>query len=325
MQPPRKKDPHIKWIAFLILLNFALLSIVGGIFFFWESYTQEKLSDILSAYPFVSPARNLIDQKDFITNLVPLREDIKKIVDSFESVATTSIYIEALNSGASITLQKDVRVFPASLAKIPLAMAVIKNIEEGGWAFDTMLPVEEKHIDSRSGTLYERVRDGDGITVKQLLEEMLVHSDNTAYETLLSHMKERDWSNISDLIGLAALYDFEGKILLAEYIKMFRSLYTASYLTRESSEYILELLSLTGFNNFIVQGLPSYQSFSHKWGKNIERNVFADVGIVYLPDRPFLIGILVQSYEDTPEAGEKTAQTIMKAVAERTYSYMRDY
>jgi D-alanyl-D-alanine carboxypeptidase len=53
------------------------------------------------------------------------------------SKKSISIYYEQLNSGANISVNKDLRLWPASLTKLPVALVVMKKIESGGWSEDT--------------------------------------------------------------------------------------------------------------------------------------------------------------------------------------------
>jgi len=44
-----------------------------------------------------------------------------------------SVYFEYLPTGANISINKDAEFFPASLLKVPVAMAIAKKIDKREW------------------------------------------------------------------------------------------------------------------------------------------------------------------------------------------------
>lgn len=72
--------------------------------------------------------RHFMEEKNIITTLQPIREKYREIVEKNGS-DSISLYFEYLNTGANISINPDLRILPASLIKVPLAMAVMKKIE----------------------------------------------------------------------------------------------------------------------------------------------------------------------------------------------------
>lgn len=63
---------------------------------------------------------------DLLTTVQPIREKLHTLFQE-ESLEHTSLYFEYLNTGANISINQDIRILPASLIKVPLAMAVMKK------------------------------------------------------------------------------------------------------------------------------------------------------------------------------------------------------
>ena len=82
-----------------------------------------------NAYPLIDPARNLIGQEHFFSTIEPLRKALKSYVQSEKIEAT--IYVEYLNTGANIHINPEGRYWPASLTKLPIAIATMSTIEKG--------------------------------------------------------------------------------------------------------------------------------------------------------------------------------------------------
>jgi beta-lactamase class A len=125
-------------------------------------------------------------EEDIITTLQPIREKFRDIVAK-EGPNSISIYFEYLSTGANISINPDLRILPASLIKVPLAMAVMKKIELGDWNLDNELVLMKEDRDINWGEVYKRPI-GSTITIRELIEEMLLNSDNTAYHILYRNL-----------------------------------------------------------------------------------------------------------------------------------------
>ncbi len=73
-----------------------------------------------------------------------------------------------------------------STYKLPIAIEVLARVDEGKERLDRVVTVERRHFSSGSGILTDLFRRGDlALSVRNLLELMLVVSDNTATAILL--------------------------------------------------------------------------------------------------------------------------------------------
>lgn len=315
-----------KRLTFLSLM-LVITNALWGCYFF-ASGSEESLQSFTNEFPLVDPARNFIPQSDYIVNLQPLRE---KLLDLSSNLTTeqVSIYIEFLNTGANISINPDTYIWPASLTKVPLALAAMKKVERGEWDLANELVLMPGDADDKSGDLENPLAEypiGTRFTIEQLLEELLVKSDNTAYFILLRNVHKDDLKGVIEGIGIESLFSEEGKVSAKEYSRILRSLYTASYLDREGSEKILSLLDESEFNDFLSYSVYDSVPFPHKYGEYIPYNAYSDSGIVYIPNRPVLISVMFQGNEkgDLEEERAK-AQSFMRTVFDETYSYLTAY
>jgi beta-lactamase class A len=104
---------------------------------------------------------------------------------------------------------------------------------------------------------------------------------------------------------------------------MFRSLYVSSFLNKENSQKLLQWLFESSMKDFLASGLPSDIPFAHKFGENMAAHVFSDSGIVYLPNRPYLLTVMIQGDGSATEREQATA--LMKSISEKTYQYINSY
>jgi hypothetical protein len=86
-----------------------------------------------------------------------------------------------------------------------------------------------------------------------------------------------------------------------------------------NSEKLIKMMADSETNDFLSKGIPKNIPFSHKVGISDEKNVYLDAGIVYLPNRPYFLIVMV----NTPD--ENKAKAEMKEISEKVYSYVSEY
>ena len=310
-----------------IYLIIAALGITAGVFFaglFFWSQRPSAIQSFENPYPLIDPARSFIAQENYITTLQPLREKLRAMAGEFDS-DSVSVYVEFLNTGANISINSDNYIWPASLAKIPLALAVMKKVESGDWKLSNelvLLPGDKNTESGDAENPLDEYPTGTRFTIETLLKELLVNSDNTAFFILGRNLHDDEIKQVVDGLGLEELFSAEGRVSAKEYSRLFRALYTASFLNREHSEMLLQWLDDSPFNEFLSRDIPESVPFPHKYGEKINLNVYADSGIVYIPNRPYIITVLVQGDETAPFEKEKArAAEFMRAVSRYAYNY----
>jgi len=157
-----------------------------------------------------------------------------------------SFYFEDLKSGFIYGYNEHVKMTSAGCMKLPVVMAVLKDVEEGKISLDDNILLTSKDRVEGSGILKEL--NSREYTIKELIIVTLIESDNTATQKLVGIMgfdnldrkfKEMGLkdTNMNDMpgspINLTTSYDLSlcWKILKNE-----------EYLTSEHSRYIIELL-----------------------------------------------------------------------------------
>lgn len=314
-----KKSEKNKNINIKIVFLLALLVILStALFWTYFFHIPQKLSkageDINPKYELLNPARKFVKQENLIVNFQPLRDELKK----FEGNKNISIYFEYLNTGANISVNKDAEFWPASLLKVPVAMAVAKKVERGEWRWDNKLVLMASDKDEKFGTLYNEPT-GSTYTIEELVKRVLVDSDNTANFILVRNLEESEIIGVYDHIGLKDFFYASGSIGAKKYSVIFRALYNSSYLSEQNSQKLLGYLSQTQFKNYIQNALPQDVIFSHKIGEDIEKGVYLDSGIVYLKNRPYVLTVMINLKDETEAEG------MMKEISGHVYEYVNGY
>ncbi len=261
--------------------------------------------------------------KHFIINFAPLKNSLAAVQKKYSQ--STYIYFDYLNNASWVGLGERDMFTAASTIKVPLAMAVYRSIEEGKLKPSDAYTLQTSDLDSNFGNLY-KVGAGKTYTVEELVKIMLEYSDNTAMNALYSVM-----SNIGISNPLDDVYTFMGwdnnylgqdsnvqyqNINVKTLSNMLIALYNAKYDNAADSNQILYYLDESPFNDKIVNGVPEDIAVAHKIGISDENNTFSDCGIVYAPNRNYLLCL------GSSGADEKTADAFMTDVSKKVYDYV---
>src|SRR5205809_36324 len=96
----------VRWVHSLIIIPL-LITNIATVFILNNRNEQKSFKN---PYPLVDPARELVSQENYLVNIQPLREELNKLVDE-NGKDSISLYYEQLNSGANITINKDLRLW----------------------------------------------------------------------------------------------------------------------------------------------------------------------------------------------------------------------
>ncbi|MDP4009569.1 MAG: serine hydrolase [Candidatus Shapirobacteria bacterium] len=239
-------------------------------------------------------------------NLNSLKHKIEGFLDNeieAKHISLASIYYRDLNNGPWFGINERELFSPASLVKVPLMIAYLKASESDPNILNQQLTNTKTYNPKEQNIAPDEViEDNKSYTIDDLIRRMIVYSDNLAYDLLSENMEDQKIVQVfKDLdVDISQAYtDPNGNILsVKDYASFFRILFNSSYLSKANSEKALHLLSQTTFKNGIVATLPKNIITSHKFGEryytaNQERQLH-DCGIVYSPNKPFLICIMTR-------------------------------
>lgn len=256
-----------------------------------------------SGYTFISP---LLDyqgpQQIKEGKVLSTARKIEDYIDSqksAEDITYASVYMRELNNGPWFGINEKDDFSPASLLKVPVAIAILKKAEGDPSLLEKK--IINKSIDDGAVQNIEptsRLKEDGKYTVWELIEHMILYSDNKAKNLLLSSFNDDDLNRIyHDLgIGVPGSGQLEDFMSVKEYATFFRILYNASYLNKQTSNKLLELLSRIDYKQGIVAGIPRGTTISHKFGERGmgEIKQLHDCGIIYYPKNPILLCIMTR-------------------------------
>ena len=302
----------------LIILTISIVLNLILAYYIWLG-NLGKPSNVKEAnqnYSYLSKRIFAEDQNDLLINFINLRTPLRQYVGSQKD--KIGVYFEYLPSGTSIGVNDQLEVPIVSLVKVPIIMAVYEQIEKGFIKKDQVLTIKEENIDKKFGTLWKK-GEGTKITVEKAIRLSLIESDNTASSLLLS-LVPGSIDRVFDSLDIPKETENKYHVISPKnYSSIFRSLYLSSYLSRQSSNEILDILTQTIFNDKIAAGVPQEIRTAHKIGVLNSADslvtIYSDCGIVYVPRRPYALCIFV-------EGDEEKAREYMQFISKMAYSYM---
>lgn len=332
-QPQHKQQENSSFVrrnAKSILIGIAVLNFVFlGMMIISFTGVHKSVKD---TYPFLNPALEVIGKNNLIVDFQELRESLTGQYEKRDDYLV-SIYFEYLPTGANISINKDEKIWPASLIKIPVAMAAMKKIQDKKWKESNELVIMDEDKDSEYGDLYKQ-QTGTTMTIEKFLEESLINSDNTAHFVLLRNIDNQELEDVYIHLGLDDVIDalkkspkkdaeLDNRITAKRYTVFFRSLYSATFLNPEYSQKFLDILSRAP-RELLSKGIPDDVSFVHKTGVRVDESVRADAGIVYVPGRPYLITVMVQQKDKKP-LREEEVNRIFESIGREIYTYVANH
>jgi beta-lactamase class A len=257
--------------------------------------------------------------------------DIQTYIDTAKrkgQLISGAVYFRDLNNGPWRSVNGEAVFSPASLLKLPIMIAYLKWSESEPGVIDRKLVYDGEAASNdvaQPDTPKEFILEkGKSYRVSDLLERMIVYSDNNAKNLLQQHMPDELISKIMRDTGMPAriLQNPENSLTVREYATFFRILYNASYLTREHSQQALEQLTRSVFTRGLAAGLPSGIPVAHKYGvRNIdtddETRQLHDCGIIYNSKNPYLLCVMTRgtSFPQLAQAISDISRIVFDAVS----------
>lgn len=249
--------------------------------------------------------------------LRPFQDKVQMIAASAVAAGRAgqvSVYFRDLNNGPWFSLHPEARFVPASLTKLPILIAFLKRSEQDPGLLAREIVYTPPSADLNDLQRFRpkrRLVPGQPYRVADLLERLIVDSDNNALPLLQSQLRDREvLESLSAMgIGFRQHLGEGGYISVEDYAAFFRILFNASYLRQETSEAALALLTRISFTQGLRAGVPAEVEVAHKFGEfrlpagEPLPYQLHDCGIVYAPRSPYLLCVMTRGERIEPLPG----------------------
>lgn len=253
---------------------------------------------------------------------VELQKEVNKEIQK-HGLITMSVYVRDLNNGPWMGINQDDDFIGGSLLKVPMLISYLKLSESDPTILSRKIDYPKQIV---SNVQYYspsiQIEPGKTYTIEELLNYMIVYSDNNAAELLLKNIDRKEFDKVFVALGMGdpdpnRPYTVDTK----KYAAFFRVLFNASYLNKANSEKALDILTKVEFNRGIQAQIPNNLVVAHKFGLRTDGQVnqLHDCGIVYYPDHPYLLCIM--SRGGTFDAMSSSIANISKFIYEKFNSH----
>jgi len=295
------------------------LSLAGG-FIFGRDLARHSFVDSQeireTGYKFISPlleCESYFEENPSLTT--EINEALIKKIEQLKQdpkLENIGVYYRDLNNGPILNLHNDIKFAVASLFKVPLLMSAYKYAQTHPDFLTNTITYKGQYDHTRDpeATPEQTLMTNTTYTINELLQRMIVHSDNISKDMLKDVLAKLDPELHSSTLKTIGLLDNlqninlnESAISVKDYATVFRILYNASYLNHDMSEKALSLLSQTNFEAGIAHPIPQQIAVAHKFGyRNLANNAnngqqLHDCGIVYLPKSPYLLCVMTRGQD----------------------------
>jgi beta-lactamase class A len=242
--------------------------------------------------------------------------------------ARVAVIVKDLSRGFTYSYHGD-DLFPsASLIKVPIMVGVFEKIHNGRLSLHSKLKLRRSTRMGGSGSIKWR-SDGTRFTVRQLLEQMMQRSDNTAMLLLIDEIGMGFLQNFFPTMGLVytEIYPeglrltsgrvrYENYTTAREMAMLFEKAYRGELVNNFASELMLDIMKGKKGKTRLAKKLPVGWEIAHKTG--LLRRSCHDVGVVYSPNGDYVIAVLTGR-----NASYARAKDFITRVGEITYKHYR--
>ena len=219
------------------------------------------------------------------------------------------VYFSDLNTGKGY-YRNSVQTPAASMIKVFILAAAYEDIRDGKLSLTETFTLTDKNVVAGSGVL-QGMPKGTTVTVKKALDEMIIHSDNTATNLMIDrlgmdrvnrYLKEHGYK---DTTLRRKMMDFDAAKKGAENMTtvrdvglLFKRLYQGKCVSKDLDAQMLAIYKAQVDTDMLPDKLPKGTVVAHKTGE--VRDLRHDGGIVYTAKGDYVLVVFTRDY--TPYA-----------------------
>ncbi len=313
----KRKEPPKPWgkKERLIVLSVLLITILisGGLALSSRDYK-------LPGFPRIHlPSLNFQGETIIIEGNKEGKEKAEKAKKAFNEKANNysgvyALYVVRLNDGSNYGINESGVMQAASLIKLPVLATLYKEADAGRIDLETKYTLKNSDKRAGAGSLTSKPA-GMVLTYRDLARAMGKQSDNTAFNIIRNVLGEEKINSVIKSIGMSKTNLTENETSPKDIGTFFEKLWKKEIVSEKSRDEILEYLTGTIYENWLVAGIPPDVRVAHKYGR--ELHVVNDAGIIY-GDKPFVLVIMSDGVV------EREADEIIPELAKIVYNVEKE-
>ena len=272
-EPPKPWGKAERYLVFGTLIGTIVISFVLALYarsWKWPGLPRLSLPDEAFEETFVLEGAELdeVQEKNLTKEINNITRDLSGVY---------GVYVIDLVSGATFGMNENEQFQAASLIKLPVMSMIYEESEKRKVSMEEVYALREEDKVGGSGSLYFK-EAGEEYTYRELVGLMGKQSDNTAFNVIVGVLGEGEVQNYIEEIGMRNTSILTNMTTPKDVGSYFRKLWNNRLLEQENSQEVLESLTETIYEDWLVAGVPESVEVSHKFGR--ELHVVNDAGIV---------------------------------------------
>jgi len=230
-----------------------------------------------------------------------MKKNVLNLINTYQDDhKEVSVFFRDLNNGPSFGINENNKFAPASLLKVPLMIAYLKENEKNPEILNKKILYNGDHYLKENLPNIDTLTPGSSYTVDNLIYRMIAFSDNLAFESLLGNIDQNTVKTVHKELDLIYpdINTPDDYISVKSYAGLFRVLYNSTYLNREMSDKALKYLTQSDFHLGIQAGIPKNTMTALKFGIRDADGKgtiqIHDCGIIYDQKKPYLLCIMTK-------------------------------
>jgi beta-lactamase class A len=247
-----------------------------------------------------------------------LESDLRQYLGTY--LDQYGIYLHDLGRDKTISINGDVDFPPASMAKMTVALLVMRDIDAGKYSLATTYPIQDEVKFSDTDDLGMLI-NGTEVPLRTYLEKLIQDSNNTAWYHLIKFLGgsfEVVNQRTRVELGVDPIFLDPHSSTANQFGKLYDDLYHARSVSESSRDYLIDLMktALVWNREGIGLGLPPNIEFANKIGYlwTVDDVNFVDSAIVYGVNTDYILIILNKDVDW--ERGKQRLEDISRIVYE---------
>lgn len=230
-----------------------------------------------------------------------------------KTAGTYGVYVYELDTGKGFGINEEMSFPAASTVKVPLLMAVYKNIELGKISKEQTVTYTADDYEEGTGSIqYTEV--GTKWTVAELAKRMMKQSDNVAKNMFFRLLGYKNVQNYINSLGVTNVdMSMKNTITPKDAATLLSMIYNREIVNAALSQEMLDLMVDTDFENRLPKRIPEVK-VAHKIGT--WAGAISDIGVVYLDRKPYVITVYSKGIQNVSDA-----EDIISQISKKVYDY----
>ncbi|MDH7578107.1 MAG: class A beta-lactamase-related serine hydrolase [Bacillota bacterium] len=252
---------------------------------------------------------------------LPLALELKKHLEAKQGIF--GIYFKDLRTEKTFGINDSELFLQASCVKVPYVLYLYEKIAAGSYSLKQRLAYQPNtDYSTGSGYLQYIIKEGDRLTLRALAKVAITLSDNIAYKMIKRLVGPPNVVQFMKALGGTNPWP-DGDNYTTPRDQGFYLSGVLDFAKRrpELGEMLLDDLAHPVWHCGLPALLPDETKVAHKEG-DLE-GVANDAGIIFAPDRPYILIVLSQNQPDVPAAFQEIS-VISKLVFDYQYQLQPD-